>query len=67
MEDIKLILEKQNIFLLEKIANDKFSETSEKKEFIEKYNKINYRNYKIIYNNNNIIDIYRKTINNIAL
>ena len=43
MEDIKKIVELQNILLLNKIADDKFNDESDKKKFIDKYNKINYR------------------------
>jgi len=66
MDDIKKILEKQNIYLLEQIADEKFTTNEEKTNFIDKYNKINYRNYKIIYIDNNLINNYKKIVDNIA-
>ena len=62
MENIKDILEKQNIILLKKIADDKFTDENEKEEFISRYNKINYKNYKIT-NNKNIVNDYDKILN----
>ena len=63
MEEIKKILELQNISLLRKIADDKFVDEEEKIKFIEKYNKINYKKFKIVYNQNNLIDEYIKILN----
>ena len=63
MEEIKKILELQNISLLRKIAEDKFVDEEEKIKFIEKYNKINYKKFKIVYNQNNLIDEYIKILN----
>ena len=60
MEEIKKILELQNISLLRKIAEDKFVDEEEKIKFIEKYNKINYKKFKIIYDQNNLINDYRR-------
>ena len=62
MENIKNILERQNIILLKKIADDKFTDENEKEEFISRYNKINYKNYKIT-NNQNIVNDYDKILN----
>ena len=68
MEDIKKIVELQNILLLNKIADDKFNDESDKKKFIDKYNKINYRKFKIINEkkDENILENYIK-INNRVL
>ena len=68
MEDIKKIVELQNILLLSKIADDKFNNESDKKKFIDKYNKINYRKFKIINEkkDENILENYIK-INNRVL
>ena len=67
MEDIKKIVELQNILLLNKIADDKFNDESDKKKFIDKYNKINYRKFKIINKKDeNILENYIK-INNRVL
>ena len=60
MEQIKQILEIQNVSLLRKIADDKFVDEEEKIKFIEKYNKINYKKFKIIYSQNNLINDYRR-------
>tara|TARA_B100001094_G_scaffold332314_1_gene403858 strand:+ start:4906 stop:5106 length:201 start_codon:yes stop_codon:yes gene_type:complete len=65
MDNIKKILELQNINLLKKIAEDKFQDEEDKKNFIERYNKLNYRNYKIIYQKNNLINDYKKIIDKI--
>jgi|TARA_B110000495_G_C22656811_1_gene389059 hypothetical protein len=65
MDNIKIILELQNMNLLKKIAEDKFKDEEDKIKFIEKYNKINYRNFKIIYKNNNLINDYKKILDKI--
>ena len=67
MDNIKKILELQNINLLKKIAEDKFNNEEDKIKFIERYNKLNYRNYKIIYKKNNLINNYKKIIDKNAL
>lgn len=67
MDNIKKILKLQNINLLKKIAEDKFNNEEDKIKFIERYNKLNYRNYKIIYKKNNLINNYKKIIDKNAL
>jgi len=62
MDNIKEILERQNLILLKKIADDKFTNEIEKEDFIKKYNKINYKNYKIV-NNKNVVNDYDKILN----
>lgn len=62
MEQIKKILELQNLSLLRKIADDKFVDEEEKIKFIEKYNKINYKKFKIVYNQNNLINDYKRIV-----
>ena len=62
MDDIKQIVELQNIDLLKRIANDKFTNDEDKQAFINKYNKTNYRNFKI-RNNTNILNEYIKISN----
>lgn len=62
MDNIKEILVRQNLILLKKIADDKFTDETEKEEFIKKYNKINYKNFKIV-NNENLVNDYDKILN----
>ena len=62
MDDIKQIVKLQNIELLHKIADDKFTNEEDKQTFIDKYNKTNYRNFKI-RNDTNILDGYLKISN----
>ena len=62
MDDIKQIVELQNIDLLKRIANDKFTNDEDKQHFIDKYNKTNYRNFKI-RNDTNILNEYIKISN----
>ena len=62
MDDIKQIVKLQNIELLHKIADDKFTNEEDKQTFIDKYNKTNYRNFKI-RNDTNILDEYLKISN----
>ena len=62
MDDIKEIVKLQNIDLLKKIADDKFSNDEDKQAFINKYNKTNYRNFKI-KSDPNILDGYLKISN----
>ena len=60
MEFLNNILKIQNIQILEKIANDNFSTETDKKLFIEKYNKINYQLFNIVKD-----DIYINYVNRI--
>tara|TARA_Y100001935_G_C17089108_1_gene400265 strand:- start:360 stop:566 length:207 start_codon:yes stop_codon:yes gene_type:complete len=62
MDDIKEIVKLQNIDLLQKIADDKFTNDEDKQAFINKYNKTNYRNFKI-KSDPNILDGYLKISN----
>ena len=61
MDFIEKILEIQNNELLIKMADDNFTNKIDKNKFIEKYNKKNFRKFKIvsydIYNNYNKIII----------
>jgi len=61
MEFLNNILKIQNIQILQKIANDKFTKETDKKLFIEKYNKINYQLLNII--KEDIYLNYEKRIN----
>tara|TARA_B100000683_G_C12383244_1_gene512258 strand:+ start:704 stop:901 length:198 start_codon:yes stop_codon:yes gene_type:complete len=65
MDNIKKILEVQNLNLLKRIAEDKFVDEEEKIKFIEKYNKINYKKFKIVYNQNNLINDYKRIVDKI--
>ena len=62
MDDIKQIVELQNIDLLKRIADDKFTNDKDKQHFIDKYNKTNYRNFKI-KSDPNMLDGYIKISN----
>ena len=68
MDDIKQIVKLQNIDLLKRIGDDKFITDKDKQSFIDKYNKINYRKFKIINEkkDENILENYIK-INNRVL
>ena len=61
METIEKILQTQNLLLLTQIAEDKFNNEEDKQNFIDKYNKINYKKFKIT--KNNIIYNYDKNLN----
>tara|TARA_B110000902_G_C14028422_1_gene483082 strand:- start:135 stop:338 length:204 start_codon:yes stop_codon:yes gene_type:complete len=61
METIEKILETQNLLLLKQIADDKFNNEEDKQNFIDKYNKINYKKFKIT--KNNIVYNYDKNLN----
>ena len=61
MEFLNNILKIQNIQILQKIANDKFTKETDKKLFIKKYNKINYQLLNII--KEDIYLNYEKRIN----
>ena len=61
METIEKILETQNLLLLKQIAEDKFNNEEDKQNFIDKYNKINYKKFKIT--KNNIVYNYDKNLN----
>ena len=63
MEHIKEILKIQNLELLKIIAEDKFDNEEDKEEFIERYNKINYKSFKIEIGENNTLENYNKIIN----
>ena len=65
MDNIKKILEVQNLNLLKRIAEDKFVDEEEKIKFIKKYNKINYKKFKIVYNQNNLINDYKRIVDKI--
>jgi len=59
------IIQIQNKILLEKIADYKFKNDNEKKNFIEKYNKINYHYFKTT--KTNPIYNYKNKIKNINI
>ena len=61
METIEKILQTQNLLLLTQIAEDKFNNEEDKQNFIDKYNKINYKKFKIT--KNNIVYNYDKNLN----
>jgi len=61
METIEKILQTQNLLLLTQIAEDKFNNEEDKQNFIDKYNKINYKKFKIT--KNNIVYNYEKNLN----
>ena len=61
METIEKILQTQNLLLLKQIADDKFNNEEDKQNFIDKYNKINYKKFKIT--KNNIVYNYDKNLN----
>ena len=60
MDIIQEVLSQQNILLLSKIANDKFTHEQDKIKFIKKYNKYNYQKLKITKENR--IKSYKKRI-----
>tara|TARA_Y100000590_G_C15729145_1_gene1016364 strand:+ start:3283 stop:3573 length:291 start_codon:yes stop_codon:yes gene_type:complete len=62
MDDIKQIVKLQNIDLLKRIGDDKFITDKDKQSFIDKYNKTNYRNFKV-KSDTNILDGYIKISN----
>ena len=62
MDDIKQIVKLQNIDLLKRIGYDKFITDKDKQSFIDKYNKTNYRNFKV-KSDTNILDGYIKISN----
>jgi hypothetical protein len=56
MEFLQTVITKQNEYLLQMIANDKFKNKHEKDEFIHKYKKKNYQ--KIVITKETNIDHY---------
>jgi len=60
MDIFQEILSQQNILLLSRIAEDKFTDDQDKIKFIKKYNKYNYQILKITKENK--IKSYKKRI-----
>ena len=60
MDIIQEVLSQQNILLLSKIADDKFTHDQDKIKFIKKYNKYNYQKLKSTKENR--INSYKKRI-----
>ena len=60
MDIFQEVLSQQNILLLSRIANDKFTHDKDKIKFIKKYNKYNYQKLKITKENR--IKSYKKRI-----
>jgi len=60
MDIIQEVLSQQNILLLSRIANDKFTHEQDIIKFIKKYNKYNYQKLKITKENR--IKSYKKRI-----
>ena len=60
MDIFQEILSQQNILLLSRIAEDKFTDDQDKIKFIKKYNKYNYQRLKITKENK--IKSYKKII-----
>ena len=60
MDIFQEVLSQQNILLLSRIADDKFTLEKDKIKFIKKYNKYNYQKLKITRENR--IKSYKKRI-----
>ena len=60
MDFVQTILDKQNKKLLEIIANEKFNDEESKQEFVNKYDKKNYKKFIEVKECN--IDFYKKII-----
>jgi len=63
MEFLEKLLEIQNVELLRNIAKDKFSDEDDIREFINKYNKKNYKKFIVKHKEKNTLENYDKIIN----
>ena len=62
MEFVEQLLEIQNIELLRNIAKDKFTNEDDINEFINKYNKKNYKKFIVKHKEKNTLENYDKII-----